>query len=94
MQGVQGRADDAIGALNVSSTGRSCRFAGWTIPIEPLFAPLRERTDFKEILTTLAAQRPLNSSFFSLAVTTSQRPAAYVCGSMHATNLGRQTGSD
>jgi hypothetical protein len=29
-------------------------FAGWTIPIEPLFAPLRQRADFKEVLATLA----------------------------------------
>jgi hypothetical protein len=30
-------------------------FTGWTIPIEPLFAPLRKIRAFQAVLATLAA---------------------------------------
>jgi hypothetical protein len=29
---------------------------GWTIPIEPLFAPLRGTREFQQVLATLAAR--------------------------------------
>jgi hypothetical protein len=31
-------------------------FTGWTLPIEPLLAPLRQDADFGRILTTLATR--------------------------------------
>jgi DNA-binding winged helix-turn-helix (wHTH) protein/tetratricopeptide (TPR) repeat protein len=55
MDVVQGRPEGAIGALKRLVERPEVPFGGWTIPIEPLFAPLRERTDFREILTTLAS---------------------------------------
>ena len=35
---------------------RACElpFSGWTVPIEPLFAPLRESRDFEQIAVRLA----------------------------------------
>ena len=51
---VQGRAEEAIGSLKRLVEKPELPFSGWTIPIEPLFAPLRERQDFSDILTTLA----------------------------------------
>ncbi|MFL6281395.1 MAG: winged helix-turn-helix domain-containing protein [Vicinamibacterales bacterium] len=51
---VQGRADEAVVALRRLVDKPELPFSGWTIPIEPLFAPLRERADFREILATLA----------------------------------------
>jgi hypothetical protein len=30
-------------------------FSGWTIPIEPLFAPLAKSREFQAVLATLAA---------------------------------------
>ena len=55
MDVVQGRTDSAIGALRRLVDRPEVPFGGWTIPIEPLFAPLRERADFQGILATLAA---------------------------------------
>ena len=54
MRAVQGKPDDAIGVLKRLVDRPEMPFAGWTIPIEPLFAHLRQRSDFKEVLTTLA----------------------------------------
>ena len=54
MHAVCGRHDDAIGALKRLVDRPELPFTGWTIPIEPLFAPLRQRADFQGILTTLA----------------------------------------
>ena len=54
MRAVQGKPDDAIGVLKRLVDRPEMPFAGWTIPIEPLFADLRQRSDFKEVLTTLA----------------------------------------
>ncbi len=51
---VQGRADEAILALKRLIEKPELPFSGWTAPIEPLFAPLRERSDFGEILKILA----------------------------------------
>ena len=55
MDVVQGRTERATGALKRLVERPEVPFGGWTIPIEPLFAALRERADFQEILTTLAA---------------------------------------
>lgn len=54
MHRVQGRADDAIGLLKRLVERPEIPFAGWTIPIEPLLAPLGQRADFKEVLAALA----------------------------------------
>jgi hypothetical protein len=54
MHAVCGRHDEAIGALKRLVDRPELPFTGWTIPIEPLFAPLRQRADFQGILTTLA----------------------------------------
>jgi DNA-binding winged helix-turn-helix (wHTH) protein/tetratricopeptide (TPR) repeat protein len=54
MKAVQDQPDDAIALLKRLVDHPSIPFAGWTIPIEPFLAPLRERADFKEVLATLA----------------------------------------
>jgi tetratricopeptide (TPR) repeat protein len=54
MQIVQRRPEDAIASLKRLVEKPELPFSGWTIPIEPLFVPLRERPDFREILGTLA----------------------------------------
>jgi tetratricopeptide (TPR) repeat protein len=51
---VQGRGDEAILALKRLVDKPELPFSGWTAPIEPLFAPLRERPDYREVLVTLA----------------------------------------
>ena len=54
MHAVCGRHDEAIGSLKRLVDRPELPFTGWTIPIEPLFAPLRQRADFQGILATLA----------------------------------------
>ena len=54
MHVVQGRSDEAMLALKRLVEKPELPFSGWTAPIEPLFASLRDRTDFREILATLA----------------------------------------
>ena len=51
---VRGRPDDGMARLKRLVERPEVPFAGWTIPIEPLFAPLRQRADFKEVLAMLA----------------------------------------
>ena len=51
---VQGRSEEAMGSLKRLVEKPELPFSGWTIPIEPLFAPFRERSDFREILGILA----------------------------------------
>jgi Tfp pilus assembly protein PilF len=51
---VSGRADLAIEALRALLDRADLPFTGWTIPIEPLFEPVRELQAFQAILTTLA----------------------------------------
>jgi tetratricopeptide (TPR) repeat protein len=54
MHAVRGRGDDAVGLLKRLVDRPELPFTGWTIPIEPLFAPLRQRADFQGVLATLA----------------------------------------
>ena len=54
MHVVQGRSDEAVLALKRLVEKPELPFSGWTAPIEPLFEPLRERPDFRDILLMLA----------------------------------------
>ena len=51
---VCGRHDEALEALKRLVDRPELPFTGWTIPIEPLFAPLRKNPAFKAVLATLA----------------------------------------
>jgi tetratricopeptide (TPR) repeat protein len=51
---VQGRAADAMDALRHLVERPELPFSGWTIPIEPLFAPLRGRPAFQAIAARIA----------------------------------------
>jgi DNA-binding winged helix-turn-helix (wHTH) protein/Tfp pilus assembly protein PilF len=51
---VCGRHDEALEALKRLVDKPELPFTGWTIPIEPLFAPLRKAPAFKAVLATLA----------------------------------------
>ncbi len=51
-----GRHDDAIHCLHALLEKPDLPFSGWTIPIEPLFGPLREAPGFQGVLETLAAR--------------------------------------
>ncbi len=51
---VQKRPADAIAALNRLLDEAEVPFTGWTIPVEPLLAPLRQVAGFKEVLARLA----------------------------------------
>jgi tetratricopeptide (TPR) repeat protein len=49
------RPDAAVEVLRKLVERPELPFTGWTIPIEPLFAPLRKTPAFQGVLTTLAA---------------------------------------
>ena len=51
---VNGRTQEAIRALHALLEHVGVPFIGWTIPIEPLFAPLRGRPEFQAVLAALA----------------------------------------
>jgi DNA-binding winged helix-turn-helix (wHTH) protein/Flp pilus assembly protein TadD len=51
---LQKRQADAIAALNRLLDEAELPFTGWTIPVEPLLAPLRQAAGFKEVLARLA----------------------------------------
>jgi DNA-binding winged helix-turn-helix (wHTH) protein/Tfp pilus assembly protein PilF len=53
---VCGRSTEAVNALKQLVEHPELPFTGWTIPIEPLFAPLRKGREFQTILAALAAQ--------------------------------------
>ena len=52
---VCGRPAEAVGALHRLVDHPELPFTGWTVPIEPLFAPLRQSRGFDAVLTTIAA---------------------------------------
>jgi DNA-binding winged helix-turn-helix (wHTH) protein/tetratricopeptide (TPR) repeat protein len=54
MQAVRGRGDEAVGVLKRLVDRPEQPFTGWTLPIEPLVASLRQRADFQGVLATLA----------------------------------------
>jgi adenylate cyclase len=51
---VARRPDDALECLRSLQEKAEMPFTGWTIPIEPLFEPLRDKPAFKALLATLA----------------------------------------
>ena len=51
---VRGDGDGAIEALHALLDRPDMPFSGWTIPIEPLLAPLRKDADFTRVLARLA----------------------------------------
>ena len=53
---VRGKAEDAVTALERMLEKAELSFAGWTIPIEPLLAPLRGTPGLHGILVRLAAR--------------------------------------
>lgn len=53
-QAVQGRRDAAIACLQNLLDRAELAFTGWTIPVEPLFEPLRAMPAFQPVLSRLA----------------------------------------
>ena len=51
---VRGRQEDAIAALHKLLDKAELSFSGWTIPVEPLLAPLRQTPAFQGVLSKLA----------------------------------------
>lgn len=51
---VLGRHDDAVSCLFSLLERADLPFSGWTIPIEPLLAPIRETADFEPVSRRLA----------------------------------------
>ena len=51
---VRGRQEDAIAALHRLLDKAELSFSGWTIPVEPLLAPLRQTPAFQGVLGKLA----------------------------------------
>lgn len=54
LHSVNGRGEPAVSALHVLLQPTGLPFTGWTIPIEPLFEPLRAIPEFHAILSALA----------------------------------------
>ena len=54
LHAVRGDAAKAIGALNTLLDKPDIPFSGWTIPIEPLFEPLRRLPDYQKVTARLA----------------------------------------
>jgi len=54
LHAVKGERKEAIGLLKRLVERPELPFAGWTLPIEPLFAPLRQTADFEAVMATLA----------------------------------------
>ncbi|HSC29013.1 MAG TPA: winged helix-turn-helix domain-containing protein [Vicinamibacterales bacterium] len=51
---VRGRPAEAVNCLETLLERAEQPYAGWTIPIEPLLEPLRDREDFQRVTTRLA----------------------------------------
>jgi hypothetical protein len=54
LNAVRARRDDAIDGLYSLLDRAELPFSGWTIPIEPLLAAIRETADFERVLARLA----------------------------------------
>jgi tetratricopeptide (TPR) repeat protein len=54
MLAIRGRAEEAVGLLKRLVDRPELPFTGWTIPIEPLLAPHRQRADIQGVLAMLA----------------------------------------
>ncbi len=54
LHAVRGDSAKAIGALNTLLDKPDMPFSGWTIPIEPLFEPLRRLPDYQKVTARLA----------------------------------------
>jgi DNA-binding winged helix-turn-helix (wHTH) protein/tetratricopeptide (TPR) repeat protein len=53
---TSGRPADAVQCLRALLDRAESPFAGWTIPVEPLLAPLRGTREFDQVLESLAAR--------------------------------------
>jgi len=51
---ARGQVDDAIDCLHALLERADLPFSGWTMPIEPLFARMRETPDFERVMARLA----------------------------------------
>ena len=51
---VRGKQEDAIAALHRLLDKAELSFSGWTIPVEPLLAPLRNTPAFHGVMSRLA----------------------------------------
>jgi DNA-binding winged helix-turn-helix (wHTH) protein/Flp pilus assembly protein TadD len=56
LHAVCGRSAEAVSALERLVGRPEVPFTGWTVPIEPLFAPLRQSREFAAVLSTIAAR--------------------------------------
>ena len=54
LHSVLGRADSAVAGLEALLERQDAAFTGWTVPIEPLFEPLRSEPGFQRVLSRLA----------------------------------------
>ena len=54
LHAVRGDHGGAVALLKRLVDRPEVPFTGWTIPVEPLFAPIRETTDFRAVLAALA----------------------------------------
>ena len=54
LHSVNGRTDRALEATRLLLQPTGLPFTGWTIPIEPLFDPLKNNPEFRTILASLA----------------------------------------
>ena len=53
---VCGRREETFDCLRTLLARAEMPFSGWTLPIEPLFEPLRDRPDFQALLDTLSSR--------------------------------------
>jgi hypothetical protein len=54
LHAVRGDSSRAVDALNALLDKPDMPFSGWTIPIEPLFEPIRRLKDFQQVTARLA----------------------------------------
>ncbi len=54
LHAVKGQRAEAVSLLKRLVERPELPFSAWTLPIEPLFAPMRQSTDFQGVLATLA----------------------------------------